>query len=102
MILYDHTGKEVRLPEERLSHFIDRVVYAGLQDQLQETLRDPDFVIRSNWDESTTLSYRHYTGTRIGDKWLCIVVKHMGADAFVLTAYPTDRVKEGTLIWKKT
>ena len=101
MILYDHTGKAVRLPDERLNHFLYRVVYAGLQDRLQETLREPDLVIQSNWDEQVTLSYRHYSGTRIGDKWLCIVVKHEGEDAFVLTAYPTDRIKEGTLIWKK-
>ncbi len=101
MILYDHTGKAVRLPEERLHHFLYRVVYAGLQDRLEETLRDPDLVVQSKWDEQATLSYRHYTGTRIGDKWLFIVVKHEGTDAFVLTAYPTDRIKEGKLIWKK-
>jgi hypothetical protein len=101
MILFDHTGKAVRLPDERLRHFIDRVDLAGLRDQLPETLRDPDIVFQSNWDESATLSYRRYTGTRIGDKWLCIVVKHEGEDAFVLTAYPTDRIKEGTLLWKK-
>jgi hypothetical protein len=101
MILYDHTGKAVRLPDERLNHFAYRVVYAGLQDKLQETLLSPDLVVRSNWDEGVTLSYRLYIGTGIGDKWLCIAVKHEGDDAFVLTAYPTDRIKEGTLIWKK-
>jgi hypothetical protein len=101
MILYDHMGKAVRLPEERLRHFVDRVVYAGLQDRLQETLAHPDLVIQSNWDEEATLSYRLYAGTKIGDKWLCIVVKHEGTDAFVLTAYPTDKIKEGTPVWKK-
>lgn len=79
-----------------------RVVYAGIQDRLKETLLNPDLVIQLNWDETVSLSYRFYRGTRIGDKWLCIVVKHDGDDAFVLTAYPTDRLKEGTLIWKKT
>jgi hypothetical protein len=102
MTLYDHTGKAIRLPDERLRHFSYRVDYAGLEDRLQETLLNPDLVIQSNWDETVSLSYRFYRGTRIGDKWLCIVVKHDGEDAFVLTAYPTDRLKEGTLIWKKT
>ena len=90
------------LSDERLRHFSYRVVYAGLQDRLPEALLNPDLIIQSNWDDSVTLSYRMYRGTRIGDKWLCIVVKHIGEDAFVLTAYPTDKLKEGTLIWKKT
>jgi hypothetical protein len=102
IVLRDRTGREVRLTDERLSHCIDRLRNANLLDKLQETLEEPDLVVRSNWDEDATLSYRFYPGTRIGDKWLCIVVKEVSDDAFVLTAYPTDRIKEGKTIWKKT
>jgi len=30
---------------------------------------------------------------------LCVVVKTFDADAFVLTAYLTDRIKEGEVLW---
>jgi len=37
----------------------------------------------------------------VGDKYLCVVVKIMGEKAFVLTAYLTDRMKRGVLLWPK-
>jgi hypothetical protein len=45
------------------------------------------------------LRYRYYVGTRVGDKYLCVVVKLVADDAFVLTAYLTDTVKKGRLLW---
>ena len=35
----------------------------------------------------------------VGDKYLCVVVKVLPADAFVLTAYLTDKVKKGEQLW---
>jgi hypothetical protein len=35
----------------------------------------------------------------IGDKWLCVVVKYFADDAFVITAYLTDKLKAGERIW---
>ncbi|MFZ4677003.1 MAG: hypothetical protein ACOYM4_15155, partial [Nodosilinea sp.] len=32
-------------------------------------------------------------GTIAGDKWLCVVVKYLDNDAFVITAYLTDKLK---------
>ena len=40
-----------------------------------------------------------YVGTRVGDKYLCVVVKVVGDDAFVLTAYLTDTIKKGHQLW---
>jgi hypothetical protein len=47
------------------------------------------------------LTSRFYMGTMVGDKYLCVVVKIMGEEAFVLTAYLTDRMKRGVLLWSK-
>ena len=38
-------------------------------------------------------------GTKVGDKWLCVVVKCLADDAFIITAYLTDKLKKGTLLW---
>jgi hypothetical protein len=48
------------------------------------------------------LYYRFNRGTRLGDKYLCVVVKFPDQDAFVLTAYLTDKIKRGIPIWPET
>jgi hypothetical protein len=47
-------------------------------------------------DES---DYRYYLRTIVGGKYLCTVVKVSETDAFVLTAYLTDRIKRGETLW---
>jgi hypothetical protein len=34
-------------------------------------------------------------------RWTCAVVKRTFDEAFLVTAYPTDAVKEGIRIWPK-
>lgn len=45
------------------------------------------------------LNYRYLPETLVGDKWLCVVIKYTDGDAFVLTAYLTDRPKKGDVVW---
>jgi hypothetical protein len=35
----------------------------------------------------------------LSDKFVCVVVKVKPGDAFVLTAYLTDKPKKGTVLW---
>ena len=41
------------------------------------------------------LYYRWFTNTPVGDTWVCVVVKYLQAEASILTAYVTDRIKSG-------
>jgi hypothetical protein len=97
--LLDYQGRNVRLTDERLDHILEHPEMRGLESALAETLRSPTLVIESRADPSTELNYRFYLGTRVGDKWLCVVVKYAPEDAFVLTAYLTDEPKKGEQIW---
>lgn len=97
--LLDHLGRIVRLTDERLAHILAHPEMHGLEPALTATLRNPALVIESRTDPSTELNYRFYLGTRVGDKWLCVVVKYAPQDAFVLTAYLTDKPKKGEQIW---
>jgi hypothetical protein len=72
---------------------------ATLEDAIGETLAQPQRVIQSLSDPPARLYYRYYVGTRVGDKSLCVVVKVVGADAFVLTAYLTDTIRKGQQLW---
>lgn len=98
-LLKDYQGRNVRLTDERLAHILEHPELAGLEAALEETLRMPQWVIQSGTDPAAELSYRYYLGTRVGDKWLCVVVKYDANDAFVLTAYLTDKPKKGEQLW---
>jgi hypothetical protein len=100
-ILRDHQGLLIRLTDERLAHILEHPEMAGLERAIEETLSDPQRVVESLSDPQARLYYRFYLGTRVGDKYLCVVVKVVGEDAFVLTAYLTDKVKRGVQVWPK-
>jgi hypothetical protein len=101
-VLKDYQGRDVRLTDERLRHILEHPEMVGMEAALEETLRRPQYVIQSQIDPATELSYRFYVGTRVGDKWLCVVVKYSAHDAFVVTGYLTDRVKRGAQLWPNT
>ena len=98
-LLKDYQGRNVRLTDERLAHILEHPELAGLEAALEETLRTPQWVIQFGTDPAAELSYRYFLGTRVGDKWLCVVVKYDANDAFVLTAYLTDKLKKGEQLW---
>ena len=65
------------------------------EDIVKETLLNPGEIYRSKIDQNVYLYYRQF------DKMYCIVAKHMGKEGFLITAYSTDKIKEGERIWKK-
>jgi len=98
-VIVNHQGLAVRLTDERLAHILDHPEMADCKAAISETLIHPALVIQSISDEAAHLYYRHYPGTRVGDKFICVVVKVKPGDAFVLTAYMTDKPKKGTVLW---
>lgn len=57
----------------------------------------PDEVRQSRSDAEVFLFYKA-AGAR---RWACAVAKEAGEQAFLVTAYPTDAIKEGTRVWPK-
>ncbi len=62
---------------------------------VKNTLKNPDEIRQSKIDKEIFLYYKKF------DKLYCIVAKHTNSHGFLITAYPTDKIKEGDLIWKK-
>ena len=98
-LLGDHQGREVRLTDERRQHILEHPEMTSLEAALEQTLRQPQCVVESLSDPTAELSYRFYHGTKVGDKWLCVVVKYAVNDAFVVTASLTDKLKKGKPLW---
>jgi len=74
----------------------------GLEPSIAETLGNPEVVTGSRGDPQVHLYYRLYNHPRLGEKYLCVVVKTVESDAFVLSAYLTDRVKQGEPLWPRS
>jgi hypothetical protein len=101
-VLHDYEGRSVRLTDERLAHIQEHPEMAGIEEKIEQTLKAPERVIESLSDTEALLYYRFYFGTPVGGKFLCVVVKVGEREAFVLTAYLTDRVKKGRQLWPRT
>ena len=97
--LTDCFGRNVRLTDERLAHILERAEMKGMTAEIERVLRQPQLVRRSRSDTAVRLFYEFYARTIVGGKWLCVVVKYVENDAFVVTAYLTDKPKAGEDLW---
>ncbi|HBC42588.1 MAG TPA: hypothetical protein DCZ88_12015 [Pseudanabaena sp.] len=99
-ILTDYQNRQIRLTEERLQHILDHPEMVDMRSQLEIVLQTPEVVRQSSSDSKVYLYYRFYEQTIVGAKWLCVVIKDNSNDAFVITAYLTDKLKQGLEIWR--
>jgi len=99
-ILTDYQNRQIRLTEERLQHILDHPEMVDMRSQLEIVLQTPEVVRQSRSDSKVYLYYRFYEQTIVGAKWLCVVIKDNSNDAFVITAYLTDKLKQGLEIWR--
>lgn len=67
----------------------------GKEEIVKSTLESPDEIRQSKIDKNVFLYYKKF------DRLYCVVVKHFEKEGFLITAYPTDKVKEGDVIWAK-
>ena len=100
-ILLDCFGRQVRLTDERLAHILEHPEMHGMATEIERVVSHPQFVRFSRTDLTVRLFYEFYAQTKVGGKWLCVVVKYGSADAFVVTAYLTDKPKAGDELWPK-
>lgn len=95
----DCFGVVVRLTEERMAHILEHPEMKEMGAEIERVLAVPQIVRRSRTDDAVQLFYAFYPQTLVGAKWLCVVVKYTGSDAFVITAYLTDKPKLGESLW---
>ncbi|MDX2098893.1 MAG: DUF4258 domain-containing protein [Leptolyngbyaceae cyanobacterium bins.59] len=98
----DYQGRKIRLTDERKQHILAHPEMAEMEVAIEIALSNPEVVRRSNTDSTVYLYYRYHEDTGVGDKWLCVVVKYLEDDAFIITAYLTDKLKAGEQVWPKT
>ena len=90
--------KTVRITKQYWNYLVSvkHRVMANKEAIVQEVLSEPDTVRKSKIDENVFLYYK------LKDKLYCVIVKHEDEAGFLITAYPTDKVKEGEIIWTRS
>lgn len=74
---------------------------AGQTDKIKDALSNPDIIVRSRTDSNVEMFYKHYPSTPVTEKFLCVIVKNLIEDLFIITVYFTDTIKKGEILWKK-
>ena len=98
----DVRKRRIRFSDERQEHIeSDHPEMSGQTEKVQAAVLNPDIIVRSKTDPEVELFYRHYSTTPVTDKHLCVVVKSILEDLFIITAYFTDSVKRGEILWEK-
>lgn len=92
-------GFRVRVTRQRweLITTAKHPVMAGRESLVRAALEAPDEVRQSRIDQQVLLFYKAEATKR----WTCAVAKRAVEGAFLITAYPTDAIKEGVRIWPK-
>lgn len=70
---------------------------AGHENDVKDALENPSEIRQSRSDLAV---YLFYKPERIR-RWVCAVAKRLDGEGFLITAYPTDAIKEGEQIWPK-
>jgi hypothetical protein len=92
-------GIRVRVSRQRweLISTVKHPVMADGEARVRATLEGPDEARQSRTEPKMLLFYKAESPKR----WTCAVVKRTNGEAFLVTAYPTDAIKEGVRIWPK-
>jgi len=91
-------GKQIRATKSHWKKIVEtkHPSLKGKGKEVIQALETPVEIRASKSDESVHLYYIDFEG-----KYLCVVVKNLNDQGFVITAYFTERIKEGVQIWKK-
>ena len=91
------SGVKIRTTKDYWEYLIDKKhpLMKGKEGIVKEILVNPDEIRRSLIDEKVHLYYKQM------DRLYCVAVKYVNGEGFLITAYPTDKVREGEIIWTK-
>ena len=98
----DANKRKIRFTFERKLHLEQtHPEMVNQENKIKETLLSPDKIVLSNTNSKVELFYKYFENSQVNAKYLCVVVKYINDDNFIITSYFTDIIKKGKLIWKK-
>ena len=88
---------EVRITVQYWQYLITikHPIMKGKEEIVKDVLQLPDEIRQSKIDKNVFLYYKQF------DKLYCVGVKHTEREGFIITAYITNKVKEGDVVWTR-
>ncbi len=90
-------GRKIRVTKSYWDYIV-RIKHrevTGLEEDVVKALSSPLEVRRSKKDHRIYLYYRRY-----GDKFICVVAKHLNEEGFIVTVYMARSFGGGELVWR--
>lgn len=101
-IIKDYQNRNIRFTGDRKDHIEqDHPEMLNQDDKIKDTLKSPFMIVRSKTDNEVELFYKKYSRTPVTEKYLCVVIKSWIDDSFIITAYFTDTIKKGEILWEE-
>lgn len=98
-IFRDYEEREVRLTDERLEHIRRRPEMENQLSKIEETVKNPDEVRKSDQDPTVYLYFKKYPNTPVTEKYLLVVIKIETESPFIITSFFTDIIRSGKSIF---
>ena len=94
-------GKAIKLDEDRWKHVLEHPEMKNQIRRIKETLVTPDEIRESVHTPSIWMFYKLYPHSPVSEKYMLVIVEVSDGEGFIVTAFFTDKVKKGGLLWKK-
>ena len=95
-VLLNYQDQECFLKDEQELHILERHPEATLE-LIKECLINPNEIRKST---SNNISHLYYT-FKTSIRFFCVVLKVCEDGNFISTAYTTNRIKKGKIVYKK-
>jgi len=91
-------GKEIMVTERYWSLIvkIKHPIIKDYEKEVKETIEEPEVIRMSRKDSDVFLHYKRH-----GKFFVCVLVKHLNGEGFIITAYLADKIKKGKIIWQR-
>jgi hypothetical protein len=92
------TGKVIRTTKSHweLITKLKHPEMEGKETEVKQCLSSPIEIRKSSEGPDVYLYYHP------NEKYfICVVARHLNGDGFIITAYITDKIKEGEAVWKR-
>ncbi len=93
----DKLKRKIKFTNERKEHIAIRHPEITEFNIFESVLKEPNLIKTSTYDDNVLLYYKNIGG---GYQYFVVVVKLLNGEGFVLTAYKTNIIKGGRVIWK--
>ena len=90
--------KKISISKEHWKHIseIKHPEVSGLENEIKQTIISPIEIKRSNSDKNVYLYYSKYKSN-----FLCVVIRYLNGNGFIITIYITSKIKKGEILWKQ-